>query len=222
MSGPKKKLAAERFFSTIQKQPNGCWLWKGVHFGNKYGQIIDDFGSGTTTHRFSWVLHHGEIPRGKFICHKCDVRNCVNPDHLYVGDHEDNTKDIVDRKRTAKNTGRIRMVERPGELPQNRKLNLENANRMRAEYAEGKFTQMQLAARYGVSQGTVSATIRGVKNMGDGKPKGTPRTGHYRRKLTDEMKTEIRSLYATGKHTQSALAERFGCDQTYISLIVKK
>ena len=37
-----------------------------------------------------------------------------------------------------------------------------------------------------------------------------------------EMKTEIRSLYATGKHTQSALAERFGCDQTYISLIVKK
>lgn len=228
MPGPVAVPVEERFWSRVVKCEvetvvglGPCWLYGGKHFGNKYGQLSLGPGMGNTTaHRFSMELHGGEIPRGKFACHRCDVRNCVNPAHLYAGDHEDNSADIVERKRHAKNTGRIGKVQRPGELPQNRKLSKETADRLRAEYATGDYTQMQLAKRYGVSQGTVSATIRGVKNMGAATG-GKTRTGNFRRKFAPSVLEEIKTLYATGQHTQTSLAERFGCDQTYVSLIVR-
>lgn len=229
MPGPRAKPMVDRFWARVEKQEvetspglGPCWLYGGKRYGNKYGQISFGPGQGhATAHRYSLELHRGPIPRGKFACHRCDVRNCVNPDHLYAGDHEDNTADIVERKRTGKNVARpVSRVQRPGELPRNRSLSLETAERMRKEYEDGKFTQMELARRYRVSQGTVSATIRRIKNMGASHG-GKPRTGHYRVKVTPEMKAQIKELYATGQYSQQALAEKFGCDQTYVSLIVR-
>lgn len=229
MPGPRAKPVADRFWARVEKQEvetvaglGPCWLYGGKRFGNKYAQITYGPGLGhTMAHRFSMELHSGPIPRGKFACHRCDVRNCVNPDHLYAGDHEDNTADILERKRIGHTSGRpIGSVPRRRELPRNRALSLEHAERMRAEYESGKFTQVQLARRYQVSQGTVSATIRRIKNMG-ATHGGKPRTGHYRVKVTPEMKAQMKAMYATGKHSQQELAEKFGCDQTYVSLIVR-
>jgi transposase-like protein len=229
MPGPKATPVVDRFWARVEKQEREtapglgpCWLYGGRRYGNKYGQISLGPGLGhVPAHRFSMELHGGPIPRGKFGCHRCDVRNCVNPDHLYAGDHEDNTADIVERKRISHTAGRpLATIPRPGELPRNRALSMETAERMRKEYESGKWTQMQLARRYGVSQGTVSGTIRRIKNMG-AVHGGAPRTGHYRVKVTEEAKAQMRALYATGKHTQQALAEKFECDQTYVSLIVR-
>ncbi len=229
MSGPRARPVEERFWERVVKQEaeavsglGPCWLYGGKAFGNKYGQLTLGPGLGhTTAHRFSLELHGGPIPRGKFACHRCDVRNCVNPAHLYAGDHEDNTSDIVQRKRHGGNNKlRITRLPKRGELPHNRKLSAEMIAKLRTEYASGKFTQTQLAQRYGVSQGTVSATIRCAKNMGQGSD-GKTRSGFYRRKLPAEALQQIRSLYATGAYTQEQLAERFGCDQTYVSLIVR-
>jgi transposase len=199
-----------------------CWLYGGKGYGNKYGVISKGVGLGNTTaHRFSYELHKGEIPRGKFVCHRCDVRNCVNPDHLYAGDHEDNNRDSRERGLFVGAPVRnARVKTKPGEGSHGRKLGREYIDRLLAEYAAGKFTQQQLAVRYGVSQGTVSATIRGVKNMGTG-TYSKKRSGNFRRKFAPEVLQEIKALYATGKHTQTELAERFGCDQTYVSLIVR-
>lgn len=229
MSGKSSMPIEARFWRGVVKTElpilegfGPCWLYGGKDYGNKYGIISKGVGLGnTTTHRYSYELHKGEIPRGKFVCHRCDVRNCVNPDHLYAGDHEDNNRDSRERGLfVAPPVRTARVKTRRGEAPGNRKLGFEYAERLRAEYATGKYTQMQLAARYNVSQGCVSMTIRGF-NTGNGSG-GKKRSGNFRRKFAPEVLEQIKELYATGQHTQAALAERFGCDQTYVSLICKK
>jgi hypothetical protein len=50
-------------------------------------------------HRISYRLFRGEIPKGAYVLHKCDVRSCVNPDHLFVGTHQDNMQHAVDHRR---------------------------------------------------------------------------------------------------------------------------
>ena len=88
----------QRFFSKVEKSDNGCWIWKASGRGNGYGafkfrnKVID-------AHRVSWILHNGEIPDGFYICHKCDIRKCVNPAHLFLGTHSDNMKDCYQKNR---------------------------------------------------------------------------------------------------------------------------
>lgn len=229
MPGVKAKPIEERFWAAVVKTEfpildglGPCWLYGGKP-RSRYASISKGVGLGNVNaHRFSFEMHKGQLGRGKYVCHRCDVKNCVNPDHLYAGDHEDNNED--NRKRglfTGPKVRWARVRTKPGEAAHGRKLGQEYVERLKAEYASGKFTQMELARRYGVSQGTVSATIRGVKNMGAGKPAGEKRSGFFRRKLAPEVIEQIRNLYAKGQHTQQQLAERFGCDQTYVSLIVR-
>ncbi len=82
-----------RFWKKVEKT-DSCWLWRGSRMMRGYG----GFGiAGTiwTAHRVSWVIHYGPIPNGKWVLHKCDVRPCVNPDHLFLGDAKDNTVDML-------------------------------------------------------------------------------------------------------------------------------
>lgn len=231
MPGRKARSMQERFWEQVKKESfarvpelGPCWIYGRADGVARYGVITKDDGSksNVTAHRYSYELHKGPLERGKYACHRCDVKRCVNPDHLYAGDHEDNNED--NRKRglfVAPKVRSARVKTVRGEASHGRKLGQEYVERLKAEYASGKFTQMELARRYGVSQGTVSATIRGFKNMGAGKPAGEKRSGFFRRKLAPEVIQQIRSLYAEGQHTQQQLAERFGCDQTYVSLIVR-
>lgn len=79
----------------------GCWIWIGTERGWGYGGIqvnhVNIF-----AHRYSYLIHKGEIPVGMFVCHKCDVRFCVNPDHLFLGTRDDNMRDMVEKNRQSK------------------------------------------------------------------------------------------------------------------------
>lgn len=90
---------AERFEASYIPEPNsGCWLWVAPGTPNGYGRFGLE-GRNYLSHRASWMLHRGPIPDGLWVLHKCDVRCCVNPDHLYLGDIDDNTADMFARGR---------------------------------------------------------------------------------------------------------------------------
>lgn len=76
----------------------GCWLWEGAKYGNGYGWI-KSFGRIVSAHRFSYELHKGPIPDGMHILHSCDVKHCVNPDHLRTGTHAENMVEAGERGR---------------------------------------------------------------------------------------------------------------------------
>ncbi len=75
-----------------------CWEWTGNKHKRGYGKFWVD-GRTDLAHRFSWVLHNGQVPESMFICHHCDNPSCVNPSHLFCGTPMDNRKDMVSKNR---------------------------------------------------------------------------------------------------------------------------
>lgn len=81
----------------------GCHIWHGPTNGAGYGMVWIA-GNGWLTHRLAFALHHGPLPAGRgrvFVLHKCDVTLCCNPEHLYLGSHNDNARDRADRCRMS-------------------------------------------------------------------------------------------------------------------------
>lgn len=87
----------ERFWRHVKKT-NTCWLWIGADDGNGYGVFNLD-GKAVKAPRMSWALTFGPIPDGLFVLHRCDHPPCVNPQHLFLGTHTDNMKDMVSKGR---------------------------------------------------------------------------------------------------------------------------
>lgn len=93
---------AERFARHIRRDGD-CWLWTGFIAPSGYARFTlrhakNQYTRGTA-HRASWLLHRGEIPSGMMVCHTCDVRHCVNPEHLFIGSAQDNTDDMMRKGR---------------------------------------------------------------------------------------------------------------------------
>lgn len=79
----------------VPEPTSGCWLWDRSLRKDGYAQVEARRGKAVLAHRLSWQLNRGPIPNGLYICHKCDVKSCVNPDHLFVGTCADNIRDRV-------------------------------------------------------------------------------------------------------------------------------
>lgn len=96
-----KESIKETFLSRINKNTsNGCWEYTGsISAKDGYGRIYT--GKSTYAHRYAWELFREKIPYGMCVLHHCDNRCCVNPEHLYLGTHKENTKDMINRKRNS-------------------------------------------------------------------------------------------------------------------------
>lgn len=92
-----------RFWPKVKKSPGGCWLWIGGRNGKGKGYGAFSFGGKNhPAHRISYAISKGQVPQRLKVLHTCDVKSCVNPDHLFVGTTQDNSDDMCQKGRQAK------------------------------------------------------------------------------------------------------------------------
>jgi hypothetical protein len=148
----RKKTESEKkeiFWSKVNKE-NDCWLWTGGISKSGYGNYRNN-----GSHRYAYEITFGEIPKGMLVMHKCDVRACVNPDHLSIGTHKDNSKDMV-----AKN----RNLDWRGERHGAHKLKEKDVIYIREHYKRGinqtyPSNVPELAQQFNVSVGTIRQIV---------------------------------------------------------------
>ncbi len=143
----------ERFDKRWMPEPySGCWLWIAGRTTAGYGTLR--IGKTKYAHRLSWEIHHGSIPKGISVLHKCDTPACVNPDHLFLGTGKDNMADCVKK-------GRHRPSFCRGEASGVSKLRSEDVIEIRKLYRKGRppykseFSLGALAKRFGVCVSTI-------------------------------------------------------------------
>jgi hypothetical protein len=144
----KTKPTREEYFNSklTQKNSNNCILWTGRKDRVGYG-VLWDGKKNIKAHRFSWELVNGEIPKGVYCLHKCDIRNCVNVDHLFLGTQQDNIEDMIAKKRNV--LGWIKL--RPHEVVEIKRLIRQN------------FHDVDIAKKFNVHRDTIRS-IRNGKN----------------------------------------------------------
>jgi len=131
----------ERFEEKVCPEPNtGCHLWMAYTHFKGYGYFRFN-GMSQRAHRVAYELYVGPIPEGMHVCHTCDVRSCVNPEHLFLGTNADNMKDMREKGRQAKGSsyGFTKLTEQQA---------------LEIYHAEG--TQQAIADKYGVDRPRVS------------------------------------------------------------------
>lgn len=144
-------------------QSGACWLWTAALSERGYGFFKADDGRMVKAHRWSYDHFNGPIPPGLLVCHTCDVRRCVRPDHLITGTQKENLAGMVARGRLGRRSEQARVNGRiglTGAAHQHSKLSAAVAQLIREEYANGGVFQHELAERYGVSRGTIVNIVR--------------------------------------------------------------
>jgi len=91
----------EKFHARYAVTDSGCWEWVRGKSSSGYGQIWDGLKQ-RGSHTVSYELHIGKIPSGLFVCHQCDNKICVNPEHLFLGTCKENAEDMVRKGKQAR------------------------------------------------------------------------------------------------------------------------
>jgi hypothetical protein len=126
-----------------------CWLWTGPKERSGHGRIrISTAGERDGAHRFAYQLLLRVDPGELFVCHRCDNPPCVNPDHLFLGTHQDNMSDRDSKMRHCH-----------GSRSPNTRLTEATVLEIRRLYATGEHSQESLAKRFRLGQVSVSRLL---------------------------------------------------------------
>jgi hypothetical protein len=142
------QIVAARFWSKVDAvDSNCCWLFTGGVSTTGYGNFWYDRKS-NSAHRFAFFLTNGIHPEQ--VCHTCDNKQCVNPNHLYAGTRKSNAEDAA-----------ARGLLRTGEANSNARLNPEKVRSIRRLYTDEKKTTYELGRLFGVSDVSIGKVLNG-------------------------------------------------------------
>lgn len=155
---PKFTSRKDRFDYYWMPEPNtGCWLWTAATTKEGYG-VFEIPGVTRVASRAAWVLYVGKIPAGINVCHKCDNRCCVNPDHLFLGTQADNVRDCIRKGRDAN-----WVTKKKGYASPFTKISKEIVEEIRS--MNKLLSQSEVARRLGFSQSAVSRALSGKRGF---------------------------------------------------------
>lgn len=177
MARPRQpERAVSRFEALFVPEPNsGCWLWTAALGRDGYGRFArNGRNSIVQAPRMSWELYRGPIPEGMFVLHKCDVKMCVNPDHLFIGTHLDNMKDCAAKGRHWLTVAPWRALR--GAAHPKAKLSIKDATRIRDLHEVG-ISRASLARQFNVDWSTIDRLVQGKSwrlEIGESQERPTP------------------------------------------------
>lgn len=152
----------ERFWGKVQKTET-CWLWTGGKRSKGYGAFVyarDGEPVQGRAHVYSYELHKGRVPKGVFVLHTCDTPACVNPDHLFLGNNQDNVDDMIAKGRHVRGGTYSKGKYQRGELHHGARLTATDVQAIRAAYNAGGVSFSQLARKYGLALGHVFRIVK--------------------------------------------------------------
>lgn len=136
----------------------GCWGWKGPIANGGYPVMSCRRAIGSDRgHRASWIIHKGPIPEGLFVCHHCDNPICTNPEHLWIGTHQENDKDKIIKGRARFGAPPLKQGSENGSS----KLTEEQVIEIKKLLKEGKSTYF-IGPIFGVSKTTILRIKKGT------------------------------------------------------------
>lgn len=195
----------KRFIKYIRiNKETGCWEWIGYLSPKRYGQFRIN-GVTILVHRAAIEMASGElIHDDKCVCHHCDNPRCVNVlICLFLGSHQDNMTDKVNKGRQKNGTT---------------KLTWEIVKEIRRLWLTGKYTQLQLSNIYNITKATIGYIINNetwydinyvfIKSI------------NHSIKLSRDRVEDIRIKYATGNYTQKQLVKEYNISKSVISRII--
>lgn len=135
----------QKMVSRFTRHENGCWVWQcGTRGG--YGRVWYR-GRDWDTHRISYLYHHGRLGDA-YACHSCDNRRCVNPGHIWEGDHEQNMRDMAEKGHSNRGVKNHFAKLTPAEVKE-----------IRQRYREEGIIQKDLAAEYDIARSQISLIV---------------------------------------------------------------
>lgn len=144
-TGRPRKEIEERFLGRVLKIKN-CWIFPS---NGRYSKIKTNPPQKKTVsgHRFAWELFIGPIPEGMQVCHKCNNKHCVNPEHLYLGTAKQNINDAI----------RDGLIDIHGENNPKAKLTFQEARAIQVSWEKTNILQQ----KYAVSRSTIQRIRNG-------------------------------------------------------------